>query len=58
MFDGIDPDQPKIETLETKEFEIDEETRRRLVAEWTQRLSSLPGIRGRILRTALKCGWS
>ena len=48
MFDGIDPDQPKIETLETKEFEIDEETRRRLAAEWTQRLSSLPGIRGRI----------
>lgn len=34
-----------------------EEERRRLVQEWTEKLSNIPGWRGRLLRTALSCQW-
>ena len=37
--------------------EIREQERSKLVSQWTETLSNIPGFRGKQLRRALDCGW-
>ena len=49
---GLDCPEPA-----SREHETPYEEHRRLVREWTEHLSNLPGWQGRICRIALASGW-